>query len=140
MKRTWIGKYVDIGHKGEDEEFAFRIDADLNDEMSFTGTVWEEEFYEKTKMFLTVKGFINKEHISFVKSYPCLFVIDENFNTIIDKNQKGHEVVYNGYWNNDDGIWEGNWEVKGDILFKDIDNYEEEIFSGPFEMKLFDKK
>ncbi len=138
MNRTWIGKYTDIGHKGQDEDFAFRIDAELNKELSFKGTVWEEEFYEKSKLFLSVKGFINGGQISFVKTYPCLFEIDENFNTIIDKSKKGHEVVYSGTWNESQGKWEGTWEVKGDILFKDVDYYEEEIFSGLFEMSLMD--
>jgi len=138
MKQIWIGKYIDVGQKGKDEEFAFRIDADMNEEMSFSGTVWEEEFYEKTKLFLNLEEFIDENHISFVKSYPCLFDIDEHYNTIIDKEQKGHEVIYDGYWNDETDQWEGTWEVKGRTLAKGHDYFEEEIIYGSFDMKLIE--
>lgn len=136
MKITWIGKYINIGKRGKDEEFAFRIDADLDKEMCFSGTVWEEEFYENSKLFLSVEGFINEDRISFVKTYPCLFEIDENLNTVIDKNEKGHDVVYDGYWNEKDEKWEGTWEIEGAEISKGTDYYVHEAFIGSFEMKL----
>lgn len=139
MKKIWIGKYIDIGHKGKDEEFAFRIDAKMDEEMSFSGTVWEEEFSEKSNLHLTVEGFISEDHISFVKYYPCSFESDENFNIIIDKNKKGHEVVYDGYWNDQKEQWEGTWEVKGSIISKGVDYFEEEIITGSFDMKLLEE-
>ena len=95
-KKVWIGKFLDIVHEDKEEEFAFRIDAEMDDKMRFTGKVWEEEFYEKTKLFIDVKGSIKENRIQFVKTYPCVYEIDENFKTIIDYSKKGHQVRYDG--------------------------------------------
>ena len=126
MKRTWVGHYVDIGKDLNEEEFPFRIDVELNDQMSFTGTIKEDEFYKNSQLLIPVKGFIDKDHISFVLKYPCLYEFDEDFNTIIDKTQKGHEITYDGYWDNNEGKWAGYWELKGETVLIREGYYEEE--------------
>lgn len=138
MKRSWIGTYTDIGKNGQDEEVSFQIDVDLDNNLNFKGKVWEEKFYSHSQLMIDVKGFINEDHISFIKTYPCLFEIDENYDVVIDTSKKGHDVTYDGYWNVQTKKWEGFWEVKGLSILVREGYYEEEVIIGPFEMKLMD--
>lgn len=136
IKRTWIGKFFDVGENGNEEPIGFRLDVEMAENMTFDGKMWEEEFYPKTKLLIDVKGYIENDHISFVKSYPCLYDIDENNQVVIDLNQKGHEVVYQGEWIESRGVWSGFWEIKGAVVFEARDYYEEIIYQGPFEMSI----
>lgn len=138
MKRSWIGKYVNIGPNGIEEDFPFRIDVVLDNKLNFTGTAWEEEFCTISQLKIDVKGFIDDDHISFIKSYPCLFELDENFNAVIDKTQKGHEVTYNGYWKEETNNWEGFWDIKVESTLISEGNYEDELIIGPFDMKVLE--
>lgn len=136
QKRVWIGKFLDIVTEDKEEEFAFRIDAELDDKMRFKGTVWEEEFYDKTKLFIDVKGTIKGDRIQFVKTYPCVYDIDENFKTIIDYSKKGHQVKYDGKKQKGTEKWVGEWLVKGDKVVIDGETYEQDDYGGSFEMTL----
>lgn len=136
QKRVWIGKFKDIVNEDKEEEFAFRIDAELDDKLRFKGTVWEEEFYEQTKLFIDVKGTIKEDRIQFVKTYPCVYEIDENFKTIIDYSKKGHQVRYEGKKQKGTEKWIGEWLVKGDKVVIDGETYEQDDYGGSFEMTL----
>lgn len=136
IRKVWIGKFIDLVSENKEEEFAFRMDVELDEKSSFTGTVWEEEFYEQTKLFVDVKGFMNEERIQFVKTYPCIYEIDENFKTVIDYSKKGHDVNYVGEKDKFNGKWIGEWEVKGDSIILDGESYEQENYGGYFEMEL----
>ncbi|MCT4561070.1 MAG: hypothetical protein N4A41_06805 [Crocinitomicaceae bacterium] len=139
MKRTWIGNYIDVDKDEKVFEIPFRIDVELAENLSFTGKAWEEEFYELTNMLIDVKGFILDDHISFINTYPCYYGVDGNMDIYVNKNEKGHQVIYDGYWNQDRGIWGGTWEIKMNIVFKTHDYYEEEISQGQFEMRLMEE-
>jgi hypothetical protein len=138
QKRVWIGKFLDIVTEDKEEEFAFRIDAELDDKMRFKGTVWEEEFYEQTKLFIDVKGTIKEDRIQFVKTYPCVYEIDENFKTIIDYSKKGHQVKYDGKKQKGTEKWIGEWLVKGDTVVIDGETYQQDDYGGSFEMTLLE--
>jgi hypothetical protein len=47
MKKTWIGNYTDIGYKGEEQNFAFRIDAEIVKKMSFSGRFGKKNSIKK---------------------------------------------------------------------------------------------
>ena len=136
MKRTYIGKYYDIDQEGNESPFSFRMDVELDSKMNFSGSVWEEEFSELSGKNLSVKGYIDDKHISFVKQYPCLYAYDENGKAIIDTSKQGHEVIYDGYWNDKTGVWIGEWEVEGQTELKGLDDITTEVFIGSFEMKM----
>ncbi|HYG15944.1 MAG TPA: hypothetical protein VEC12_09345 [Bacteroidia bacterium] len=59
----------------------------------------------------TVKGFIEGDMISFVKTYPCKYFYDEDGNLIKDAEAGPHEVTYVGYFNSGTLSFTGNWEI-----------------------------
>lgn len=85
-KKVWIGKYAYTFDENT-QFYSFEIEANYEDG-SFEGTVYEEEFSGFTKDLVHVKGFIEGELISFVKTYPYYYAIDDFGNTIIGKQEK----------------------------------------------------
>lgn len=138
MKRIYQGNYYDIDKEGNESPFQFRIEVDIDEKLSFTGTVWEEEFTGITGKLSTVKGFIDEDHISFVKKYPCTYEYDENGKIIIDESRKGHEVIYDGYWDENTGTWSGEWEVEGETEVFHFYEIKTKVFIGQFEMKMIE--
>jgi len=137
MKRTWIGKYYDLDEKNQEIESSFRINVEINDDLSFTGSAWEEEFYSLSKSMVDVTGFINEGHINFVKKYPFKYEMDKNAKVFVDKYEPGNEVQYDGYWDNESEKWERQWEIFIGITEEGIDSYTEEVTFGNFEMKQY---
>lgn len=134
-QKIWIGHY---NYRLEDEiseNHNFEIHANLDDG-SFSGVAIEEEFTQLTGDKPTVKGFIEDDMISFVKSYPYLFETDENGKQIIDKSIRGHQVEYEGYFEEDKGSWSGTWEIHFGEQKIDIGNYEFQFIMGEWSMKL----
>jgi len=138
VKRIYLGSFYDIDKEGNESPFQFRIDVEIDEKLSFNGTVWEEEFTGITGKLLSVKGFIDKDHISFVKQYPCAYEFDENRNIIIDESRKGHEVIYDGYWDENTGSWTGEWEVEGETEVFQLNEVKTKVYIGHFEMKMIE--
>ncbi len=135
MKRIYIGNYFQVDLNGNEIPFRFRMDVELNEKLSFTGKVWEDEFSGLSGKELTVKGYIDEDHISFVKQYPCAYEIDENGEVLIDESRKGHHVIYDGYWDEVNGCWLGEWEVEGDTAILTPTRIHTQVFLARFEMK-----
>ena len=138
MKRTYLGKYYDIDQEGNESPFSFQMDVEFDNQMNFSGSVWEEEFSELSGKRLSVKGFIEAEHISFVKKYPCSYEYDKDGKAVIDDSKPGHEVIYDGYFDKNTGTWTGEWEVEGQTDLKGLGEVTTEVFTGYFEMKMED--
>lgn len=136
MKRTYQGIYFDIDQDGIERPYGFRMEVEIDEKHSFNGTVWEDEFSGITGKHLSVKGFIDEDHISFVKKYPCLFEFDAEGKIIIDETKSGHEVIYDGYWNEENGIWLGEWEVECETEVFQFDKIKTRVFIGAFEMNM----
>ena len=95
---------------------------------SFEGYVSEEEFTEVTNEKVYIKGFIDGDHISFVKTYPFSYYLsDDEIEIVFDSNNKGHDVIYDGYLNIHSNEFEGNWEIK---------IKEEKLHHGKYEINL----
>lgn len=111
MEIIWKGQYSYNQIFDENESFDFELKVHLENG-SFIGYATEFEFAELTGGALpSIKGFFEDDHISFIKKYPYKYDSDLNGYAIIDKNQKGHEVVYDGFLNAELAIWEGTWEI-----------------------------
>ncbi|RFC55642.1 hypothetical protein DXU93_01540 [Brumimicrobium aurantiacum] len=136
MNRKYTGKYHDVDQNDIPFSVQFSMNVVFDSKMIFKGKVWEEVFSKKTDKFLSVKGFIDEDHISFIKQYPCFFSSDINGELIIDCSKPGHEVIYDGYWNEEKGIWEGEWEVEGETNLLGTDDVISDIYTGDFEMKM----
>ncbi len=95
---------------------------------SFEGSISEEEFTDVTNEKVYIKGFIDGDHISFVKSYPFSYYLSEDETEIVfDPYKKGHDVIYDGYLNTQSNEFEGNWEIK---------IKEEKLYHGKYEINL----
>jgi len=110
------------------------MEVEIDSNFSFKGTVWEDEFSIASNKYLIVNGYIDNDHISFVKTYPCLYEFNEEGELVIDESKKGHEVIYDGYWDKDKKYWTGEWEVEGETAPLRFNNIVTELFIGPFEM------
>jgi len=137
MKKNWIGRYGYSFEEGNEWYYSFEITANYNNG-SFEGTVIEEEFTSFTNDLVHVKGFIEEDLISFVKTYPYLFEANDNGEMLIDKSQRGHSVIYQGYYDQSKDGWEGEWEVKisEESDKTQIGAYKTQYKTGPWNMKL----
>lgn len=138
MKRIYQGNYYDIDQHGEECPYSFKMEVVLDERFNFIGTVWEEEFSCISGKHLSVKGYIDEDHISFVKQYPCLFEYDEKGNVIIDESKSGHHVIYDGYWDETNSNWIGEWEVEGENEVFKFDMIKTRVYLGKFEMKMLE--
>jgi hypothetical protein len=137
VKKNWIGRYGYSFEEGNEWYFSFEINADYIDG-SFEGTVSEEEFTGYTNDLVHVKGFIEEDMISFVKTYPHLYIVDEKGDVYVDKSQRGHSVTYQGYFDESKSEWYGEWEVK---ISEERDKSQKGAYKtlhkiGPWDMKL----
>ena len=134
MKTTWQGKYGYLYENEEIEYFSFEINAELIDG-SFEGTVHEQEFSGLTGDLVHVKGFIEDDFISLVLTYPYAFYIDDEGKPIIDKNEVGHEVIYQGNFDHETGTWRGEWEIEVNQIKIDEETDEIDAVVGVWEMR-----
>lgn len=137
IQKNWIGEYGYSFEKESEIFFSFEIFAESNNG-SFQGTVFEDEFSGFTGDLVIIKGFIEEDFISFVKTYPYYYATKESGEIVVDKQMKGHEVVYEGYFNNETGEWNGEWEI---LIHEEQDKtvngrYITESIIGPWKMKL----
>jgi hypothetical protein len=114
------------------------MEVEMDEKFNFAGQVQEEEFTGVSGKELTVRGFIDNDHISFVKQYPCAYEYDGFGNIIIDESRRGHEVIYDGYWDDESGSWVGEWEVEGETEVLQSDKITTRIYLGSFEMKMIE--
>lgn len=138
MKRTYKGQYFDVDSQGNQFSVAFKMVLEIDEKMNFIGTVWEEEFSAITGLESSVKGYIENDHISFLLSYPCFYGENDEGEIIIDKSIAGHDVIYDAYWDENNGNWVGEWEVEGSKVSSSLDQIKTEVYIGQFEMKACD--
>lgn len=134
MLISWKGYYCYSLEFDENEKFGFEIEAQFRDG-SFTGEFSEEEFTGITGKKGTIKGFIDHQHISFVKRFPFKYDELEDGSVLIDETREGHEVVYDGYFNHEKGIWEGEWEILVEEIKVREGEYELILDRGCWQMK-----
>ena len=138
-EKNWTGRYGYSFDEGSDDFYAFQITATYNNG-SFEGTLYDEEFSGHTQDLVHVKGFIEGDLISFVTTYPYYFAYKDDGSIIVDKSVKGHNVTYEGYFNERTGSWNGQWEiiVSEKRTKQAPEDYKEYFIKGPWEMRLAD--
>jgi hypothetical protein len=134
--RNYIGRYHQVISEDVTVVVEFRITVEMDARMNFNGSAWEAEFSRLSGKELTVRGFVDGEHISFVKTYPCGFTVDAFGQSIILPDERGHEVLYDGYWDHAMEMWTGEWEVEGETLVFSPTEIKVQVFTGYFEMKM----
>lgn len=134
MKVNWQGFYCYSIEFDETEQYGFTIDAEfLNG--SFHGAFSEDEFTGITGEKGTVKGFIDEHHISFVKKFPFQYDELEDGSLFFDFESEGHEVIYDGVFNQNTGVWEGFWEILVEEVEVNNGEYMQYFDRGAWKMK-----
>lgn len=91
------------------EKISFEIEFCFSDNHSFTGKGTDEEYSTICNLPFEIKGFVEDEVVSFTKTYPYAYTIDESHQLILLQEQKNHVVHYMGEAKNNK--WTGYWEV-----------------------------
>lgn len=132
----WTGKLshdeADYGIL-DDVNFELYVDLKLG---SFSGNATDPEYIELCKLPIHVEGFVDGDHISFVKIYPFWYGLDENDVLYLDETKKEHRVEYDGYFDPDVNKWTGHWEVIIDEVQVEFEIYEHVYIGGSWEMEL----
>ncbi len=104
--------YDEKGNVREDveERISFKMSINLHDG-SFTGTAEDEESKSLFHQPASVKGFIEKNLVSFTKQYPYLYYINEQGELATDREQKHPEIRYTGFFNDTENEIIGEWEM-----------------------------
>lgn len=100
----------------------------------FKGTSEDEETKDIFDEPVKVRGFIEGNHISFIKTYPKNYELLEDGTPKVIKNSGPHEVTYDGSWDPKTQNWKGEWEV---LLGEEKvgDAYDMEFYMGDWELK-----
>ncbi len=107
LNGTWEGSFT-YGENyaeaivGQSVAFKMQINEQDND---LTGTCQDEDQHDNPAK---IKGFVDEDFVSFVKTYRIYIGVDENGATFSDPGQPPHEIHYSGTLSEDtiEGIFE----------------------------------
>ena len=138
MQRIWKGNYCYLNEEGNEiDPFDFEITANLI-ASSFEGTAIEGEFSKVSEEPIYVKGFFDNDVISFVKTYPFGWDVDQGGEVQLHLDKPGHDVTYFGRLNPETLFWEGEWEIESEsqLAPKNSEIILSEYLFGNWKMKL----
>jgi hypothetical protein len=122
---------------GESKKISFRLEV-WPEDGSFSGFATDEETKDLFDIgTILVKGFIEDGLISFVKTYPNRYSLDEYGKAEISDPDKPHPVEYFGVWDDREEKYAGEYTVT--VSERIVDRYKGkygvETYSGYWEMK-----
>ena len=82
-----------------------------------------------------VRGFFEKNFISFTKEYPYHNAIDEDGHTSEDLTRPHPVIAYSGFYNIETGRWAGVWEIHIE-LGRAGQSWDDYYCSGTWEMTM----
>ena len=94
----------------EEERVPFEMSINLHNG-TFTGTATDQESKHLFDKPAFIKGFIEKNLVSFTIQYPCLYYINEQGELAIDSQEKHPEIRYTGFLNETEDEIIGEWEM-----------------------------
>ena len=111
----WTGEYKYGGEYPEIEgtTVAFEIQMTEQDGI-ISGTCIDEDTKEIFKDPIKIKGFIDGNVISFIKTYPYYYFLDKDGKIVIDNSMPPHSVSYSGSLNDRKDSCAGDWEITAD--------------------------
>jgi hypothetical protein len=114
MSGQWLGHFMygpDYGEKLHGEKVTFRLFLEDMGNEQFKGTCFEIGGIGANNNVATINGFIQEEFISFTKTYPIYYGIDENGKSIENDSSSQPRISYEGYYNSISKNFVGNWEI-----------------------------
>jgi hypothetical protein len=121
----------------EGQEAEFRLFIEDYKDGEFGGRVIDWEGFGVDGEVSIVKGFVNKEMISFTKQYDQSFIIDEWGNSSIEEGAPGHKVIYEGRFDKKTNYFVGQWEIVRDLAHTPELTLEE-VATGTWRMRRHD--
>ena len=136
-KQNWKGYFTYLEGYDTIEQYKqveFTLELTFNDKNSFIGFSTDVESKNAFNKPASVKGFIENDQISFVVKYPCLYYKDQKGNIILDESSEHPDIHYLGFFDDENNIVNGNWEM---TVYEEkyADGYLEEILNGEFQMR-----
>ena len=133
---VWIGEMnFEEAHFGPNKAELFQLEIEFN-RGKFTGVSVDNEFLKISDLPIQVAGFIEGDHISFIKSYPFHYEADEGGVTKIDTTRAGHNVIYDGYFDPIIEKWSGEWEIQIDEINPIDSDYKQIYIGGEWELNI----
>ena len=113
----------------EGESIDFRIEIQEDDDAEIEGVCIEQETSALFKEPVTISGFREEGFISFVKKYPCLVLLDERGNYVLEKEKEHPDIEYEGELNPETGKIEGTFSTYS--IVEDVEGRRfEVVFTG----------
>lgn len=110
MKLSWKGAYeYDYPLEGEGA-VSFEMNVDFSDG-KFEGQLTDDEFTSLTGDVCQVEGVLKENHIQFTQTYPYQYDELEDGTLLIDGKASGHQVYYEGSFDQTTDQWEGVWVI-----------------------------
>ncbi|WP_299769753.1 hypothetical protein [uncultured Dokdonia sp.] len=117
MIQNWVGffTYPIYDEKGNlleevEERIQFKMSINLHNG-SFTGTAQDEESKHLFDEPASIKGFIEKNLVSFTMHYPCLYYTNEQGKLAINPEKKHPIIQHTGFLNETEDEIIGEWEM-----------------------------
>lgn len=93
---------------GQSNKFALEV---TEQDGMFSGVCYEEAFAAADGEWITVRGFVDSNIISFVKKYPFLMASHPDGITRLDRTKPHPQIHYRGYYDELKKIYSGEWEL-----------------------------
>ncbi len=94
----------------ENQELIFEAEFSQNED-TFTAVGIDKSGVGMSSDLAKIRGFLDGDTISFVKQYEFSHYASEDGNTIIDKNNVGHEINYFGTYDSTSDLFYGDWDI-----------------------------
>jgi len=135
-EQKWKGHFTYlVGYETIDQykEVTFSMDIIVNND-SFNGISTDSESSDAFDKPAKVKGFFEKDSISFILKYPCSYYKNEEDEIVLDKTSKHPDIHYFGYLDSTKREANGKWEM---TLSQEEygEDYIDEVVSGEFQMR-----
>ena len=114
----WQGFYKfgrEYGEMIEGKEAQFRMFVETFQNGQFSGRTIDWEGYGAEGHTAIIKGFVDGDLISFTKKYEHYLYFDEWGNTLVDEQQRGLTVVYEGRFDEGSKQYAGTWEISVEL-------------------------
>ncbi|MEP6466126.1 MAG: hypothetical protein ABJB05_07455 [Parafilimonas sp.] len=140
---TWVG-YYEYGESNSKLLQGTRTNFILNLKQSnrnFSGECIDLSEDYRNNSTAEVKGFVNKNLISFIKQYPYRKLIHADGRIEIDYDKSHPEIEYTGYYNDSKNSFEGTWlmikrtNLVGYAGFRSVKKVREYSHSGTWEIE-----
>lgn len=135
LKGRWKGIFIlgeEYGdNEGDEKTFILFIEEEKDDK--FKGKSVDYEGYGENYNPASINGYVQGSFISFIKQYPFLYEVNENNESIYNREEKHPEIHYEGQYDLKEKKFSGTWEMVIQVI-EMHENDLEQLLRGKWEM------